>query len=236
MNELKILPLYIVLAFFSGAILLYVRWPFYEQALLIAFVSVPVIFLLRRKWIPLFFLGILVLSVGYAWQEPAFALGSIGTYFLLSIFQFSLWSTVDKLKQAAEETTRLKEQHHSLSIKTGEMRVLSLQEFVEQALWMLKSPNRKERAWFVEVVPLSNCPVSTAALEQIALDSIAKERDLVTSKEGAVYLLVKATEEQALQPLVQIFEEAMYTKSDSVTYEIRKSRITKAHEMTSLLS
>ena len=79
MNKLKLLPLYIVLAFFSGAALLYMRWPFYEQALLVALVSVPVIFLLSRKWVPVFLFAVLLVSVGYASQEPAFVFTSIGT-------------------------------------------------------------------------------------------------------------------------------------------------------------
>ncbi|MBT2581571.1 hypothetical protein [Planococcus sp. ISL-109] len=236
MNRLKLLPLYIVLAFFSGALLLYVRWPFYEQALLVAIVSVPAIFLLSKKWIPVFLFGVLILSIGYASQEPAFVLTSIGTYFLLSIFQFSLWSTADKLKQTADETDRLREQYDFLSQKNGELRVLSLQEFIEQALWMMKTSTHKERTWFMEVVPAMNCPVLTAELEQVALCSIASGRDLVTSKEGKVYLLVKETEEQALQPLIHSFEKAMHAEDHIFAYEIRKTRITKVAEMRSLLS
>lgn len=236
MNRLKLLPLYIVLAFFSGASLLYLRWPFYEQALFVALISVPVIFLLSRRWMPIFLLGILIISVGYAWQEPAFVLTSIGTYSLLSVFQFALWSMADKLNQVADETVRLKEQHCALSQKNGELRVLTMQEFIEQSLWMVKTNKPKERAWFMEVLPSVNCPLLTAELEQVALGAISKERDLVTSKEGKIYLLVKAAEEQALQPLIHCFEEVLHAENRSASYEIKKKSIAKVVEMRSLLN
>lgn len=236
MNKLKLLPLYIVLAFFSGAALLYLRWPFYEQALFIALISVPVIFMLSRRWIPVFLLGVLIVSVGYAWQEPDFVLTSIGTYCLLSGFQFALWSMADKLNQVADETARLKEQHRVLTGKHGELRVLSLQEFIEQSLWMVKTNKPKERTWFMEVLPSVKCPLLTTKLEQVALGAISMERDLVTSKEGKIFLLVKVAEEQALQPLIHRFEEVLHAENLSTAYEIKKKSITKVVEMRSLLN
>ncbi|MFC4712810.1 hypothetical protein [Planococcus dechangensis] len=215
---------------------MYMRWPFYEHALFVALISVPVIFLLSRRWIPVFLLAILIISVVYAWQEPAFVLTSIGTYGLLSVFQFALWSIADKLNQVADESARLKEQYEVLSQKDGELRVLSLQEFFEQSLWMVKTNKPKERAWFMEVLPPVNCPLLTTKLEQVALGAISTERDLVTSKEGKIYLLVKVAEEQALQPLIHRFEEVLHAENLSAAYEIKKKSITKVVEMRSILN
>lgn len=236
MNKLKLLPLYIIVALFSGAAILYFQWPFYEQALVMALASVPIMLFLSRERMPVFLFVVLLVSIGYAAQEPAYSLTSIGTYFLLSVFQFSLWSTADQMKQLMEETERLKEQRQVLLQKDGELRLLSLQEFVEQALWLLKTNNRKERTWLMEVMPAINCPVQTAKLERAALGSIARERDLVTSKHGAVYLLVKETEKESLQPLLKRLEKAMGSENQSAGYEIKKTVITKVCEMGSLLN
>ncbi|MGM0897894.1 MAG: hypothetical protein ACQEV0_08340 [Bacillota bacterium] len=236
MNKLKLLPLYIVLAFFSGASLLYFQWPFYDKAIAMALVSVPIMLVLSRKWIPILLFAILLVSIGYALQEPSDPMASVGTYFLLSIFHFSLWSITEQIKKVEEETKKLKVQRVELLEKGGELRALSLQEFVEQALWLLKTNNRHERAWLMEVVPAIECPKQTAELERAALGAITRERDLVTSKHGAVYLLVKETEEGSLQPLLKKLEREMASQNGAVQYEVRRTVITNVGEMGSLLN
>ena len=236
MNKLKFVPFFICLALFSGIILLYFRWPFYESAVAAAFLSVPFILLLPRKWLPAFLFLVLLAAIGTAFQQPEASLTSIGTYFLLSVFQFSLWVVSDQAKLVGEETKRLKEQRQILLRKEGELRALELQEFVEQALWMLKTSKRKERTWLMEVTPFANCPVQTSELERAALLSIVRERDLVTSRKGAVYVLVKVTEEDSIQPLLKRIEQKMSAKSESVTYEVKKTAITTVGEMGSLLN
>lgn len=236
MNKLKYLPLFICLAFLSGIALLYFRWPFYEYAVAAAFLSVPFILLLPRKWLPAFLFLVLIAAIGTAFQEPAASLTSIGTYFLLSVFQFSLWAVSEQVKLLEEEMGRLEVQRRSLMEKDGELRALELQEFVEQALWMLKTSKRKERTWLMEVTPFANCPVQTSELERAALQSIVRERDLVTSRKGAVYVLVKETEEDSIQPLLKRIEQEMGAKSEVATYEVKKTAITTVGEMGSLLS
>lgn len=236
MNNLKLLPLYIVTAFFSGAALLYFQWAFYKEALTMAFISVPVLILLSRKQIPVFMFGVLLLSIGYAVQQAGSPLTTIGTYSLLSIFQFSLWSTVDGLKGLNEEIESLKHQRLALLHKEGVLKVLSLQEFVEQAFWLLKTNSRRDRTWLMEVVPTADCLAETERLERAVLSSISKERDLVTSKHGAVYLLVKETEQSPLIPFLKRLEKAMDSESTSTGYEINRTTITKVSEMGNLLS
>src|SRR5690606_40791258 len=98
MNKMKFLPFLICLAFLSGVALLYFRWPFYEYAVAAAFLSVPFILLLPRKWLPVFLFLVLIAAIGTAIQEPAASQMSIGTYFLLSVFQFSLWAVSEQVK------------------------------------------------------------------------------------------------------------------------------------------
>lgn len=236
MNKMKFLPFLICLAFLSGVALLYFRWPFYEYAVAAAFLSVPFILLLPRKWLPVFLFLVLIAAIGTAIQEPAASQMSIGTYFLLSVFQFSLWAVSEQVKSLEEETVRLESQRQSLLQKNGELRALELQEFVEQALWMLKTSKRKERAWLMEVTPFINCPLQTSELERAALLSIVRQRDLVTSKNGAVYVLVKETGEDSVQPLLKRIEKAMGAESKPARYEIKKTAITTVGEMGSLLS
>lgn len=236
MNKLKFLPFFICLALLSGIMLLYFRWPFYEYAVAAAFLSVPFILLLPRKSLPVFLFLVLLAAIGTAFQQPAASFTSIGTYFLLSVFQFSLWVVSEQVKMLGEETEHLKEQRRSLLRKEGELRVLNIQEFVEQALWMLKTSKREERTWLMKVTPFENCPVQTSKLERAALQSIVRERDLVTSRKGAVYVLVKETEEDSIQPLLKRIEQEMSVKSESATYEVKKTAITTVGEMGSLLS
>ena len=236
MNKLKFLPFFKCLALLSGIALLYFRWPFYEYAVAAAFLSVPFISLLPRNWLPSFLFLVLLAAIATAFQQPAASLTSIGTYCLLSVFQFSLWVVSDQVKLLGEETKRLKEQRQILLRKEGELRALELQEFVEQALWILKTNKRKERTWLMEVTPFANCPVQTAELERAALQSIVRERDLVTSRKGAVYVLVKETEEDSIQPLLKRIEQKMSAKSESATYEVKKTAITTVGEMGSLLN
>lgn len=236
MNKVKILPFLISLALLSGAALLYFRWPLYEQAVAAAFLSVPFILLLPRKWLPAFLFLVLIAALGLAVQEPADALTSIGAYFLLSVFQFSLWAVSEQLKSLEEETIRLEEQRQSLLQKHGELRALELQEFVEQALWMLKTSKRKERTWLMEVTPFVDCPAQISELERAALLSIVRQRDLVTSRNGAVYVLIKGTGEDSVQALVKRLEQIMDATSEPARYEIKKTAITTVGEMGSLLS
>lgn len=236
MNKLKFLPFFICLALLSGFALLYFRWPFYEYAVANAFLSVPFISLLPRNWLPSFLFLVLLAAIATAFQQPAASLTSIGTYCLLSVFQFSLWVVFDQVKLLGEETKRLKEQRQILLRKEGQLRALDLQEFVEQALWMLKTSKREERTWLMEVTPFVNCPVQTSELERAALQSIVRERDLVTSQKGAVYVLVKETEGDSIQPLLKRIEQKMNAKSEAATYEVKKTAITTVGEMGSLLS
>lgn len=235
MNKLKSMPYYIILALMCGAALLHFQGPFYEQALVMALASVPIMLFISRKQIPLFLFGVLLVSIGFAVYEPVHSLSAIGTYFLLSVFQFSLWSTTDQVKRQMEETELLKKQRQILLQKNGELRVLSLQEFVEQAFWLLKTNNHQERTWLMEVVLAIDCPVQMEKMKRAVLVSIDREHDLVTSKHGAVYLLVKGTEQEALQPLMQRMKNALETDGQSVGYKINKKAITKACEMGSLL-
>lgn len=236
MNKLKFLPFFICLALLSGIALLYFRWPFYEYAVAAAFLSVPFISLLPRNWLPSFLFLVLLAAIATAFQQPTASLTSIGTYCLLSVFQFSLWVVSDQVKLLGEETKRLKEQRQILLRKEGQLRALDLQEFVEQALWMLKTSKREERTWLMEVTPFVNCPVQTSELERAALQSIVRERDLVTSQKGAVYVLVKETEGDSIQPLLKRIEQKMNAKSEAATYEVKKTAITTVGEMGSLLS
>lgn len=236
MNKTKFIPLLLCLAFFSSAGLLYLRWPFYEQALMAAVISVPIILVLPRKWLPIFLFAILLASIGIALQDPPAYLTSMGIYFLLSIFQFSLWATAEQLKQLTEETNRLKTQQHELLQKDRELRPLDLQEFVEQALWMLKTNSHKERTWLMEVIPSVKCPIQTAELERAALKSIVRDRDLVTSRQGSIYLLIKEKEGDSIQTLLRRLEKAMSIKNQTPRYEIKKTPITNVCEMGSLLS
>lgn len=236
MNKMKFLPLLICLAFFSGVALLYFRWPLYEYAVAAALLSVPFILLLPRTWLPAFLFLILAAALGMAIQVPAASLTSIGTYFLMSVFQFSLWAVSEQVKSLEEETGQLEAQRQSLLQKNGELRALDLQEFVEQALWMLKTSKRKERAWLMEVTPFVNCPVQTSELERAALLSIVRQRDLVTSRNGAVYVLVKETGEDSVQPLLERIEQLMGAGNEPARYKIKKTAITTVGEMGSLLS
>lgn len=201
-----------------------------------AFVSVPILIFLSRKQIPVFLFGVLLLSVGYAVQQSNNPLTTIGTYSLFSIFQFSLWSAVDRLKELAEETERLKHQHRALLHKKGELKALSLQDFIEQAFWLLKTNSRKERTWLMELVPAADCLVETKRLEQAVLCSISEESDLVTRKHGAIYLLVRETEQLPLSPLLKRLEKAMDSPGGTTAYEINRTAITKVSEMGNLLS
>ncbi len=201
-----------------------------------AIVLIPILLLFSEKYIPLFLLGILIVSIGYAALEPAELLTSLGTYFLLSLFQFSLWSIANQLNLLEEETIRLNDQRKVLLDKDAELKLLSLQEFVEQAFWMLKTNRRDEYAWLMEIVPAIDCPLLIEGLERAALVSIAKNRDLVTSKRGTVYLLVRRTEKQSLQPLLKRLEQAMVSENQSTGYEIKKTAITKVSEMVSLIN
>lgn len=236
MKKLNYLPLLICLALFSGAALLYYRWPYYELAIVAAIVSVPFLLLLSRKWTPLFLFTVLLGSLGLAIQAPAAAFTSIGTYFLLTVFQFSLWSTAEQFKQITEQTVRLKQQHHALLQSGGELRALELQEFIEQTLWLLKTNNDEKQTWLMEVTPTVNCAGETAVLERAALNSVIPYRDLVTSRKGTVYLLVKETDEHSVQPLLQRLEKAVFTEDQFARYEIKTTAITKVCEMGSLLN
>ncbi|WP_211654738.1 hypothetical protein [Planococcus alpniumensis] len=236
MNKYKFLPFFICLAFLSGIALLFFRWPFYENAIAAAFISVPFILLLPRKWLPAFLFLVLIVSIGIAAQEPADSMTSIGSYFLLSVFQFSLWVVSEQVKLLEEEAIRLEAQRQSLLKKGGDLRALNLQEFVEQALWMLKTSKRKERAWLMEVTPSVNCPIMISKLERAALLSIVRQRDLVTSRKGAVYVLVKEANGDAIQPLLKRIEQAIGAQNELSGYEVKKTAITTVGEMGSLLN
>ncbi|MFP3323225.1 hypothetical protein R0K05_08950 [Planococcus sp. SIMBA_160] len=236
MNKLKHLPFFICLAFFAGIALLFFQWPFYEYALMAAFVSVPFILWLPKKQLPAFLFIVLIASIGTAVQEPAAAMTSIGSYFLLSVFHFSLWTVSEYIKILGEETKLLKAERESLLQKDGELRALEMQEFVEQALWMLKTRKRQEQAWLMEVTPFAGCPVQASQFERAALLSVVRERDLVTSRKGAVYLLVKETGEDSVQPLMKRIEQVMEAESGQARYKITKTAITSVGEMGRLLS
>lgn len=88
----------------------------------------------------------------------------------------------------------------------------------------------------MEVTPFVNCPVQTSELERAALLSIVRQRDLVTSRNGAVYVLVKETGEDSVQPLLERIEQLMGAGNEPARYKIKKTAITTVGEMGSLLS
>ncbi|AUD14382.1 hypothetical protein CW734_12970 [Planococcus sp. MB-3u-03] len=119
--------------------------------------------------------------------------------------------------------------------KEGQLRALDLQEFVEQALWMLKTSKREERTWLMEVTPLSTAPSRHRNWARgIAVDCPgAGSRN---KPKGAVYVLVKETEGDSIQPLLKRIEQKMNAKSEAATCEVKKTAITTVGEMGSLLS
>ncbi|QHJ71812.1 hypothetical protein [Planococcus halotolerans] len=236
MNKFKLVPLYMIPALMAGAALFYLPWPFATQALIVAIASVPILLFLTSRKIPIFMFGALLVLMVFALQELDNLLETFVTYFLFLIFQLSIWSIADYIQQLLEDMNRLKVQRQELLQSDGEIKVLSLQEFIEQAFWLLRMSSRKERIWLMEVVPAINSLAERGRMEQAVLGSIAKERDLVTSKHGTVYLLVKETEQESIHSLLKHLDKAIDQKNQSAGYEIKKTIITKVCEMDSLLS
>lgn len=235
MKSIKHIPYYIALALCSGAALLFFKWPFYEQALVLSVISVPVLLVLSRQWIPVYLFIVLLISIAFALSEPVTAVASIGTYFLMALFQFSLWSSAELLRRQAEETGQLRKRRDALLLQEGDLRALNLQEFFEQALWMMHTKNTKERTWLMEIVPSFGNAEMLPKIESAVLGHVFGECDLVTSTETSVYVLVKETEEKNLQSLSHRLIAEM-PAGHGEAYEIRKTLINGVGEMRGLLS
>lgn len=219
MNKNLILAVLILTILLNGWAIAFLALPFYQAALIIGGVTIFTMTIVHERYVFLCAIvaalsyGAFLTAASFAYQQPATVqLLYAYSHLLLTSLLILYWVLMNFIKKIGYENSQLSQQVQLLQKYRGVTHVLTLTEFEEQAKWLLNSSKRnKEEAWFVEMdISYSNSRVKVVLqedLERIALQTIRQKFDLITSRNGVIYLLLKNTHADGVQQVLTRFHE-----------------------------
>ncbi|WP_088008527.1 hypothetical protein [Indiicoccus explosivorum] len=208
----------------AGWAILVIPLPFAREVAFVAGLSVLVMAAVHERYVFLYAMSA-ILSYGAFLTFYAFLTGRqsvselpyIYSHLLLTAFLLLYWVLLNKIKHIGYEKDELKRQIGLLQKYTGHSELLTANEFIEQAAWIMKAGERKkEQAWFVEI-SLEHESRRTrdslmASLERTIKNTIRQKYDLVTSVNDTIYLLLKDTDEAGAARVVERYHENLRTE------------------------
>lgn len=222
MRKNLILAILLIAILFNGWAIVFLALPFYKVALVVGGISLIVMTMVHERFV---FLHAMIVTLSYGafltgysfvYQQPAETqLLYAYDHLLLTSLMILYWVLLNFLKKIGYENTELKQQVELLQKYRGITKVLTLTEFEEQSKWLLNSSERnKEQVWFVEIdISYTNKRMKDVLqedLEHLALQTIRQKFDLITSGNGVIYLLLKNTDAQGVQRVLDRFHEKVH--------------------------
>lgn len=203
----------------NGWAVIFLELPFYGETILILGLSILIMAVLHEKYVFLYAItvalscGVFLIIYAFAHQQSAeVQILYMYSHLLLTSFLLLNWILMNFIKKLGYEINDLKHQLKLLEKYNGVTKILTLQEFSEQAKWLLKSSERnQEESWFVKICidpPNKRTKVNLQeTLEVLAVQTIRQRFDLITSNSGVLYLLLKNTDIDGAERMMERFRE-----------------------------
>lgn len=198
----------------TGWIYLYLELPFFELGFGLMGLSLLIMAFLRERFV---FLYAIIIVLGYGAYLTTYAFSQnhqneiqilyIYSHLLVTSFVFLYWILLTLLKQTYYENDELRKKVKLLEKYSPNTKVLTNNEFRDQARHMFKLVERhKEEAWLITLnLVYENKKVRENlqdSIERVTLETIRQEYDLVTGTEGRIYILLISTTIEGAQVLV----------------------------------
>ncbi|ALS76550.1 MULTISPECIES: hypothetical protein [Planococcus] len=247
-NNLKLGILILMVLGFGWALFSLVL-PFSTEMLLVAGLSILFMTLIHERYVFLYGISI-ILSYGvfltvfafFFTQRPDLEIMYVYSHLLFTGFILSFWLLLNQIKQIGYEASELRRQVQLLQKYHGETDILTVNEFTEQAQWVLKTTERRqEEAWFVEItINTKNKRTQQnikESLERATLSTIRQKFDLATSTGQSIYLLLKDIDEEGVRLMMERYRDKVKQELNLLDspYEVRKEQVSNLNELSRAL-
>jgi len=209
MRNQFIFGLLMLLVLLNGWWIITADLPFSQIDLVLAGLSLIVMTILSSRFIFLY-LAIIVLGYGGFLTGYSFWFNYTGTiqtqyiydHLLVTSFLLLYWVLVHQMKTLAMENKELEKKVAKLEKIDKDTQILTPDEFLYQARYILSSTKRHGEAWLVEM-DIYQKGVYTQDnlqeyLESIVLHSIRGQFDIVTAAPGKIYFILKDTDQAGI--------------------------------------
>lgn len=205
--------------FINGWSIVFLKLPFYQEIIIIGGVSVLLMTMIHERFVFLYAIS-LVLAYGAFLTVHAFInnkpteiqLLYMYDHLLFASFIMLFWILLNSIKNIGYENNELKRQVQLLQKYNGATGILTIYEFMEQSLWLLKTSERyKEEVWLLTIT--INHPNKRTkknlqeTLGRLAMNTIRQRIDLATSAESDIYVLLKGTNEPGVERVYERYTE-----------------------------
>jgi hypothetical protein len=220
--------------------------PFYQLALFLIAASV-----LLLSFTHLNFLFPIVISIilgfgafltGYAFlfgDQDNVQISLMYLHLLLTAFLLLYWVLVHYLKKTLSENKQLAEKVKSLEKVDAATKLLTKNEFLDQAKIVQKGAARRgESLWLLtlELSPVNKTVLAALRhkLAQIVFSSIRQEYDFVTATKKGIIILLQNTSENGIEVVQKRIDSKSHTAFNQIKppYQVKQKRITSIEQIS----
>lgn len=206
MKNQYVFGLLMLLVLLNGWLISVADLPFSQTDFILAAISLIMMAILPGR-LNFLYLVIVVLGYGGFLTGYSFWFGQTGTiqvqyiydHLLITSFLLLYWVLVHLFKSLTNENQMLSNKVARLEKIDKDTLILTLDEFLYQARFILSSTRRSSEAWLVEMDVHSISEFAQTSLqeymEMIVLNSVREQFDIVTASPGKIYFILKHTNE-----------------------------------------
>lgn len=245
---LKNLTISLLLLFIlvNGWAIITLKLPFYQETLFLIGLSLLIMTIINEKFVFGYTIS-LILVYGAVLTVEAFLNKQPGNIQIMYIYTHLLvtsllvlyWILLNQLKNIGYENIELKRQIQFLKRYNNDTEILTINEFMERASWLLKTSERQNNeAWLVEIIihypnKLTHNNIQES-LEYLAGKTIRQKYDLVTSSNSRIILLLQNASEDGVQIMLQRYYDQVKSELNLITppYNTQKKMITNTDQIT----
>ncbi|WLV24103.1 hypothetical protein QR721_10705 [Aciduricibacillus chroicocephali] len=210
MKNQYVFGLLMLLVLLNGWLILIADLPFSKIDFILAAMSLVIMTALPGRFIFLY-LAIVVLGYGGFLTGYSFWFHETGTiqtqyiynHLLVTSFLLLYWVLIYQIKALTTENDTLALRIAKLEKIDKDTQILTPDEFLYQARFILSSTRRHSEAWLVEmdIEEISEYAQENLQeyLEAIVLDSVREQFDIVTATPGKIFFILKETHENGVE-------------------------------------
>lgn len=208
-NANIVISFLIITLLVAAGTILYTELPFYHETLIFIAISIIIMGVIPEDFI--FLYGIIViLGFGTFLTIEAIKTSSqenqvlyMYIHLLATVFLLVYWVLLQYLKSIGSENKLLKRQITLLAKYDTEFKVLTINEFIENAKMIYQIASRRNEELWLLKVHINSQNKSTnqnlkESLSKVSLSSTRKEFDIITLKNLTIFILLQNTHEDGV--------------------------------------
>lgn len=188
--------------------------PFSQIDIALAVLSILVMTVLGKRFTFLY-VALIILGYGGFLTGFSFLFHQTGTiqrayiydHLLVTSFLLLYWILIYQLKAVSDENMELKLQVAKLEKLDKDTQILTPDEFMYQARWILASTKRHGQAWLIVMVVDKRALYAQGALQEYletaVLESIRVQYDIVTAVRNKIFFILKDTDEAGVSIVLE---------------------------------